>query len=135
MLRALLLLPILVATVLAAIVATPLSNVVLAASSHPPLEFDRRCAPRVRVIPGQHAQDREADQLRIVCRNRQGEVADIGFPAGWVRFLTRHVDRGQLTIGGEAIDLVALWAEIEGLDQGEELLIEDGDDQARIWIE
>ena len=139
MLRPLMLVPFLVATVLTGIVATPLSNAfsaaALAAAAHPPLDLDSRCTPQVRVVFGHHDQDRTADQLRIVCRDRRGEAVDIGIPAGWIRFLARHVDDGQIIVGGESIDLVALWTRIEELDCGEELLIEEGGDQVRIWIE
>lgn len=135
MFRPLLLLPLLLSTVLGLIVAVPLSSAISAAAAHPPLDLDRRCPPVVRVVHGEHGEDHAEGQLRIVCRGQGGEVVDIGLPAGWIRFLTRHVDDGRMIIGGESIDLLALWSQIEELDRGEEVLIEEGGDQVRIWIE
>jgi hypothetical protein len=90
--------------------------------------------PEIQIAAGHHASIHGRDQLRIICIDGDGDRVDVGLPLSWVRFLVRHVD-GEVVVGKRPVDLGDFLETLEKLDEGEEILIRDGRDRIRIWIE
>lgn len=92
---------------------------------------------RIRLHAGHHSAEGKLDELHILCTD-DGDEFDVALPMSWIRFLVRHVEKGegQVKLDDDTdLDLGLLWETIENLGPGEEIVIEDSEGRVAIWLE